>query len=202
MTTPTSVLNPVSEGGSLNQSLGFDKVTGDSRILKFLIGNLLPSLIIIAINGLLLLTIKLLAKAEKHSRFSYQIKSEQLKLFWYYLFNMLIIPGVAGTTLNNIYGVIEMGYQDFDSLINSLFNLRKGNFFLVLILNSAGASFFARITILYLLFKNYLSPSLAVINQQQQIKRQRWLMAKKWMLNFAPRYALMAVVIAIGVVFQ
>jgi Calcium-dependent channel, 7TM region, putative phosphate len=201
-TTPAAMLNAVTMGGGMDVLLGFKDAVNKSRAVSFVVGNLLPSLIILGINGLLLHSLKLLAKQEEHSRFSLLQKSEMIKLFVYWLLNMLIIPGIAGLALNNLYSVIKEGFNDFYNLVSSLFNLREGNFFIVILLFSAAFGFMSKILYIKILFENRLSPTQAALTKQQQLKYEEWLKRKTWIYNFGSKYALILVVIAIGMVFQ
>lgn len=202
LTTPTAMLNAVTMGGGIDTVLGFKDRVANTKLTKYIVGSLLPSLIILAINGILMLTLKLLSKTEYHSRFSNLQKSEMIKLFFYWLLNMLIIPGIASLALNNLYSVLMEGYNNFDNLVSSLFNLRNGNFFLVLLIYSAAFGFLKRIVYIKMLFINQLSSTQAVLKKQQQLNYEEWLKEQSWLFNFGSSYALMLVIIAIGLVFQ
>lgn len=201
-TTPTAMLNAVTMGGGMETLLGFKSKVSNYRLPKFIVGNLLPTMIILGINNLLLLILKLLTKQEQHSRYSNVQKSEMIKLFIYWLLNMLIIPGISGLALNNLYSVLQEGFNHFDGLVSKLFNLREGDFFIVLLLNSAAFGFLSRILYIKKLFTNKLSPTQAVLKKQQQLKYEEWMMQKSWICNFGSKYALLLVVVSIGMVFQ
>lgn len=201
-TTPAAMINALTLGGGLDSVLGFEWMKNSGGFVKFVFQSLVPSLVIIVVNALLQILIKLIVKLELHYRFSRHHSRELGMLFVYLLFNMLIVPGIAGTSLTSLYDVIDKGIKDFKDLLKTLFKIEEGNLFIVLLLQDAGINFLVGMISMNQLTRHYLSPTLCVIMKQLKIKYEHWLLERSDLLDYGPYYAELLVEIAIAFVFQ
>lgn len=200
-TTPAAMINALTFGGGLDSVLGVEWMK-NGEFVKFLFQSLVPALIIIGINAVLQQLIKLIVRLELHYRFSRHHSRELALLFVYFLFNMLIVPGVAGTVLTSLYDVIDKGSQDFNDLLRMLFKIEEGNLFLVLLLEDAGINFLVGIISIQQLTADYFSPSMCVIMKHFKIKYEHWLRQRSDLMDYGPYYAELLVEIGIAFVFQ
>lgn len=165
VTTPASLLNLVSWSKSLKRALSLEWVNQQSAFSQFVFKGLLPSIIIALINELILWIISIVAELERHHRFSWRHRSEHRKVFIYLFLNMIIVPGFGAAAFTNLYDIFSQGYENTLDFLKQLFELSNGNFFLIFVINNAGGTFWAQINCSSLMFKNYLSPTLAMITK-------------------------------------
>lgn len=116
---------------------------------------------------------------------------------------MLIIPGFAATAFSNIFEIVNEGLSHSKSLVQRLFALESGDFFLILILQQAGGVILVQLSSLGDVILNYCSPFFVL--QSRRIIPQRFeFLAKNddTVFNYGLYYAQVLVVVGIGIVFQ
>lgn len=162
----------------------------------------LRSLIILGVNELLLLLISILVDYEDNSRFSRAQKSFLRKVFIYFLFNMLIVPGAAGATVASIYEFVRSNFNQGLYFLQQQFVVSSGDFFLSLILNLAAGAFFNQMNAIPMLFKHHLSPIGALLSQHALLHEHKWRKHEGSIFGYGGYYAQMIVVCGIAIVFQ
>lgn len=202
LTTPAATLSIMAQTSELKSFLALDWVDQSSNFSKYLVQDLIPALIVLGINELLILVMNFLVDFEKKERFSIHQRSQMRKTFLYFLFNMLIIPGLTVSTVNNVYELINSGVSDMEISIKKLFNLKDGNFFMALVLGNAGGGFFAGLNVLYILAANYFSPSISMKTKVIERENEKWLKDNDMLFSWGVYYSLNLMIIGIGFVFQ
>lgn len=162
----------------------------------------LRSLIILGVNELLLLLISVLVDYEDNSRFSRAQKSFLRKVFIYFLFNMLIVPGAAGATASSIFELVKSNFNQGLYFLQQQFVVSSGDFFLSLILNLAAGAFFNQMNAIPMLFKHHLSPIGALLAQHALLHQHKWRKHEGSLFGYGGYYAQMIVVCGIAIVFQ
>lgn len=123
-------------------------------------------------------------------------------VFIYFLFNMLIVPGFAATAYQNIFDIIYMGLQTTSSLFHQIFSIYSGDFFLILILQSAGGAFFVNQTSIIDVILFYCSPHLFFKSRLFKPSLDYLRKTEDIIFPYGLFYAQELVVIGIGIVFQ
>lgn len=159
-------------------------------------------MVVLGINELLILVMNFIVDFEKKERFSNHQRSQMRKTFIYFLFNMLLIPGLAASTINNIYGFVNNSVKHVDILFQQIFELQDGNFFMALVLGNAGGGFFAGLNVLYILFQNYISPSISMETKVIERENEKWLKNNDMLFSWGIYYSLNLMIIGIAFVFQ
>lgn len=121
--------------------------------------------------------------------------------FVYFIFNMLIVPGFAATAFSNLYELLGTGIGNVGLLFRELFNLDSGDFFVILVLQQAGVSFFIQLTSVIDLFTYYLSPYITLNMRFVLSGRESWRKTNKTIFAYGMAYAQQLVFVAIGIVF-
>lgn len=173
-----------------------------STIMQFVVKNLVPSLIVLGINELLLAVINMLVDAQSKERFSKHQRNIFRLIFVYFLFNMLLIPGIAANVINNAYEFFSASVKDWNSFSKNMFVLENGNFFFTLVLNSAGGAFLSGLNVFYILFDNYLSPTISMLTKISQRENEKWMKDTSMLMAWGSQYAMLLVITGIGFVFQ
>lgn len=202
LTTPAALLNVVSQSSQLKYFLSMSWIDQSSQFNQFLVKNLIPTLLVLAINELLLYIINLIVDARRHERFSTHQLGVFRLVFVYFLFNMLLIPGIAANVINNAYEFFSASVQDWNSFTKNMFVLDNGNFFFTLVLNSAGGAILTGLNVFYILFDNYLSPLISMVSKLNQRENERWMKDNGMLLPWGSNYGMILVMIGIGFVFQ
>lgn len=202
LTTPAALLNVISQSKELKSILSLSWLDQGSQLSQFLVKNLVPTLIVLGINELLLLVINLIVDAQGKERFSKHQRNVLRLIFVYFLFNMLLIPGVAANVINNAYEFFSAGIRDWNSFSKNMFVLDNGNFFFTLVLNSAGGAFLSGMNVFYILFDNYLSPTISMLWKVSQRENEKWMKDNSMLMSWGAYYAMLLVIAGIGFVFQ
>lgn len=202
LTTPAAMLNVIGQSSQLKYFLSMGWIDQTNTFNQFLVKTLIPSLIVLGINELLMLVINKIVDAQSKERFSKHQRNVLRFIFVYFLFNMLLVPGIAANAINNAYEFFQEGVRDWNSLSKKMFVLENGNFFFTLILNSAGGAFLTGMNVFYILFDNYLSPVISMVWKVTQRENEKWIKNNGMLLSWGAMYATILVVIGIGFVFQ
>jgi Calcium-dependent channel, 7TM region, putative phosphate len=205
MTSPDIILRLAAQDPSIDQFIRgtWLDLQSPNVIERYLFTNGgLRVLIILGVNELLLLLISVLVDYEDNSRFSRSQKSFLRKVFIYFLFNMLIVPGAAGSTVSSIYQFLKSNYNQGLYFIQQQFVVPSGDFFLSLILNLAAGAFFNQMNAIPMLFKHHLSPIGALLSQHALLHDQKWRKHEGSIFGYGGYYAQMIVVSGIAIVFQ
>ena len=202
VTTPASLINVLSTNNSFKYFVTMAWIGESTPLTKFLVKSLIPSLIVLGINELLLLLIQLLVEFQGKTRFSRHQRSVLRKTYVYYMFNMLLIPGLAANVINNAFDFIINGISDWNNFWKVLFTLENGNFFFTLLLNSAGGAFLSNMNAFYILVDNYMSPIISMFSKVSQRENEKWMKNNSMLLSWGSSYSMIVVISAIGFVFQ
>lgn len=123
--------------------------------------------------------------------------------FIYFLFNMLIIPGFAAIAFSNIFQIVNEGISHSKSLMQRLFALDSGDFFLILILQQGGGAVLAQLSSLGDVVLNYLSPYFLLHSRRIIPPRFEFLTKNDdTVFSYGLFYSQVLVVVGIGIVFQ
>lgn len=203
LTSPAAILTP------FETYLKLDWIGKQGIIGQFIFQTIIPSLIILGINELLILIIETLGRLwviivewESHHRFSQEQKSILQKCFVYFLFNMLLVPGFSTLALKSFYDVFTINYRGGLYFLQNLFHISSGEFFLILVIQTGGGGFLAQFNAIAFLFKNYISPTVAIKSQQYLIRNENWRKDNGTVYPYGLFYAQAAVMTSIGLVFQ
>lgn len=202
LTTPAAILSIVTKSSGLKRFLAMDWVDQSSQMSKYIVQDLIPALIVLGINELLVLIMNFLVDFESKERFSIHQRSQMRKTFIYFLFNMLIIPGLAASTISNIYEFVNIGVENMEGSFQKLFSIKDGNFFIALVLGNAGGGFFAGLNVLYILVQHYFSPSISMQTKVIERENEKWLKNNDMLFSWGVNYSLNLMIIGIGFVFQ
>lgn len=202
LTTPAALLNVVSQSSSLKYFLSMSWIDQTSTFNQFLVKTLIPSLIVLGINELLLAIINLLVECKRKQRYSKHQRSIMSYTFVYFLFNMLLIPGVAANVINNAYEFINHGINDWNVFWKNIFALENGNFFFTLLVNSGAGAFLSGLNVFYILFDNYLSPTYSMITKITQRENEKWMKNNGMLMAWGSFYSMILVFSGIGFIFQ
>lgn len=138
---------------------------------------------------------------ENKNRFSSYQKSILTNCFIYFMFNMLIVPGFAATAFSNLFELLGAGIGNISELFRELFALDSGDFFMILVIQQAGVSFFIQLTSVVDLFKFYLSPFITLNMRYLLTTKESWRKSNNTIFEYGMAYAQQLVVVAIGIVF-
>lgn len=170
--------------------------------IGFLVQDFLPPFVVLIINQILLVIIQLIVKLEANYRFSeFQISLLE-KVFVYFLFNMLIVPGFAVAAASNLYQLVSKGFNNASALFNSMFAVGSGDFFVNLVIQSAGITFMMQFTSLVDLVFNYFSPVITLNKRVLLSAKDKWKKSDDTIFPYGLSYAQEVVFICIGVVFR
>ena len=201
LTTPAALINilSVNETGSSFFSLAW--VEKSPPFVKYLFQGLTPALMVSIVNSLLVLILTLLVEFERNVRFSTNHTSLMKRVFVYFLFNMLIVPGLANAA-TNLYELFQRGLNSYQDLMSNLFVLKTGDFFLILVIQSAGGAFLLSLNQIAPLIKNYLSPSISLDTFYLWKKAGDWRKEASSHFDFGTNYAFALVLLGIGFAFH
>lgn len=202
LTTPASILNVVTKSAGLKSFLALEWVDTSTDLSKYIVQQLIPTLLVLGINELLIMVINYTVDFEYKERFSSHQRSQMRKTFVYFLFNMLLIPGLAAGAFSNIYYFFLDGISNFKTFFVRLFSLETGNFFMVLVINNAGGGFFAGMNVLYILVENYLSPAISMEYKAIERENEKWMKNNDMLFPWGVNYSLNLVIMGIGIVFK
>jgi hypothetical protein len=202
LTTPAAFVNFLSTNQSAKHFLSLDWVDSSPAFVRFLLQGLTPAIIILIVNEILLWIIGMIVNFERRTRFSFHQISYMKKVFVYLLFNMLIVPGLAASAVSNIFDIINVGVRDTRQLFTNLFAIKTGNFFMILVINGAGGAFLSILNYLGILFKNYLSPSIAMETKIAERRDEQWQKDDGSVFGYGGNYAIVLVLLGIGIVFH
>lgn len=162
----------------------------------------IPPLIIIFVNQILLYIIYILANMESHHRYSVYQMSLLTKTFWYFLLNIIIMPGFAAAAFSNMYQVITVGFTNRGTIFDQIFLFEKGDFFIILVMQYSATSFFRQQTNFTDFMWSYFSPSLTRKFKQLTANKENWMKHDYDVFTFGNDYAQNVVIFGIGIVFQ
>lgn len=202
VTTPTTLLNVVSRSNGLKNFLALNWIDQSSDFNRYLVQDLAPALIVLGINELLVMVMNFLVDFERKERFSRHQRGQMRKTFFYFFFNMILIPGLAVTAITNIYELVENGVDDTQTFFKKLFVLKNGTFYMALLLGNAGGGFLAGMNVLYILAFNYFSPSISMESKVIERENEKWLKNNDMLFSWGVYYSLNIVIMGIGFVFQ
>jgi hypothetical protein len=202
MTSPAAIIRPVVRYLPFLQFVVETSWADKSNVLtRFIFKTVLPALIVISVNELLLLLIEILVDYEYNHRFSIQQKSILRKSFIYYLFNMLIVPACTNFTISNLYELLRANLSGGLNPFQQMFQLKSGDFFVVLLIQSGGGALLSQLNSMGLLFRNYLSPKITLRTQELVYFEENWRKDETTLFNYGHFYAQMSVAIGIACVF-
>jgi len=202
LTTPASMINLVLRDNEAKDATNLEWVDRLPDSLKYLFRSLAPTLLVIAINELLILIISSIVDMEKHHRFSTHQGRLLSLLFVYLLMNMLIVPGLAASAVTNLFDIIHLGAQNGIKIFKQLFSLQSGDFFLLLVIGNSGGPFLSAMNNFGDLFMSYLDPKILV--KTKVIEKEAEFLHKNHasVYTYGTTYSFFLVILSIGVVFQ
>ena len=139
---------------------------------------------------------------ESHHRYSVYQGSLLVKTFWYFFFNIIIMPGFAAAALSNIYDIVTEGFTKRKTVFAQIFLFERGDFFVILVLQYAATSFFRQQTNFMDYVWSYFSPTLTRKFKQLASNKENWMKHDYDVFTFGNNYAQNVVIFGIGVVFQ
>jgi hypothetical protein len=139
---------------------------------------------------------------ESHHRYSVYQMSVLTKTFWYFLLNIIVMPGFAAVALSNIYEIVTVGFTNRKTLFAQIFLFEKGDFFVILVLQYAATSFFRLQTNFNDFIWSYFSPTLMRKFKQLTSSKDNWMKHDYDLFTFGYDYAQNTVIFGIGIVFQ
>lgn len=139
---------------------------------------------------------------ESHHRYSVYQGSLLVKTFWYFLLNIIIMPGFAAAALSNIYEIVTEGFTKRKTLFAQIFLFEKGDFFVILVLQYTATSFFRQQTNFMDYVWSYFSPTLTRKFKQLASNKENWMKHDYDVFTFGNNYAQNVVIFGIGIVFQ
>ena len=113
---------------------------------------------------------------------------------------MLVVPGLAVPTGTNAYSLFaDTSITNFSTLLQGFYQLKNGEFFVILILQQTMFGFFGSINYLSILFYFWLSPSAFLLFKKQPIKERMFL--KEESITFDYGYINALNLTMLGIVF-
>lgn len=98
---------------------------------------------------------------------------------------MLVVPGLAVPTGTNLYSLfVTTNLDNFQQLFQGFYQLKSGEFFVILILQQSMFGFFGSINYLSLLFYFWLSPSAFLLYKKQPLKEQMFIKYEPMTFDF------------------
>lgn len=201
-TTPAALINTLSRNDTAKGVLSLGWVDSAGPTVKFIFQGLTPAIIVLIVNAILLLILSKIVDNENHHRFSLHQLSLLKLVYIYLLFNMLIVPGFAASAVTNLLDLITRGVSNVFDLFKSMFVITSGDFFLILIIQSAGNTFLSSINDLPSLIFNYLSPRVTLLSRFYERSSGAWQTENGMIYGYGVNYAQSLVIISIAVVFQ
>jgi len=202
-TTPTSLVELLS-GNTINfrNASYMVWVENSPSYIKVVFKAVFPALVVIWVNQILLYIIYVLVNFESHHRYStYQI-STLTKTFWYFLMNMIIMPGFAVVAFSNIYEVLSKGLTSEKSIFAQLFMFDVGDLFVNVVIQNASATVLWRWSSLSDLFWSYMSPTLMIKFRDLTTNKPNWMKFDYDIYTYGNNYAQHTVIMGIAIVFQ
>jgi len=138
---------------------------------------------------------------EGQRKFSHQQRSYLRKVFIYFLFNMLVVPGFSSGAISNFYEFFSSNWREGFTFLQKLFLVTSGDFFLSLLIQSGAGALLNQLTSLPMLFKNHLSPKVAYASQMYLCAHEGWRKTDGHLFQYGHYYAQMCVVVGILAVF-
>lgn len=201
LTTPAAAINLLAKSPAAKKALSLEWVEDMPHFVQFLFKGLTPAILVVIVNIILLMILKKTVELEHLHRFSHFQKTLMSRVFVYFLFNMVIVPGFASSALSNLFEVIEIGVNDYTSLFKTLFNLRSGDFFMIFLLNAGGSAFLGDLNLFGVLFGNYLSPRIAIQSKLTNDQCGQMVKNHNSVFPYGINYSYTLVQLAIGLVF-
>ena len=115
---------------------------------------------------------------------------------------MIIVPGFAATAITNLVELLKLGYSDIGSLLRSLFILKTGDFFIILLIQSAATHILVQFSNIASLFSFYISPIFMMRKRMKEISADIWNKEHGKMFPFGMNYAVNLVDIGVAIIFQ
>jgi hypothetical protein len=130
---------------SIKSAILPDEIENNKNSFINQLNSLVSPIIILILNQLLILLIDVIGRFEKnytHSRMQFSIFKNT---FIYFIFNMLLIPGISMTTATSIYGITFKGqsftFEYLSSTISNIYRVSNSFFYVNIILQMATFSF-------------------------------------------------------------
>lgn len=139
---------------------------------------------------------------EDHHRYSIYQSSLLVKTFWYFLLNIIVMPGFAAAALSNIYDLITVGFTNRKTFFAQIFLFERGDFFVILVLQYTATSFFRQQTNFMDYIWSYFSPTLTRKFKQLTSNKENWMKHDYDVFTFGNNYAQNVVIFGIGIVFH
>lgn len=122
--------------------------------------------------------------------------------FVYLLFNMLIVPGFAAAAFSNIYEMFNEGLKNTSSLFEQIFEVKSGDFFVVLIIQSAAGSIIIQMTSIVEIIWSYFSTNFLIESRKIPLHSKFLSKSDETVFFFGLYYAQQLVIIGIGIIYQ
>lgn len=162
-------------------------------------------IIILTLNQLLIVLIDVIGRFEKnytHSRMQFSIFKNT---FIYFIFNMLIIPGISMTTATSIYGITFKGQsfsiEYFSSTISNIYRSSNSFFFVNIILQMATFSFIFYLLRIDELVVNSFSTFIVYYKRHFVNNGKQWHRKESDVFQYGYFYAQMLTILSITLVF-
>lgn len=201
LTTPAALINVLSSNETGSSFFNLSWVERSPPFVKYVFQGLTPALMVSIVNSLLVMILTMLVEFDKNKRFSTNHTSLMKRVFVYFLFNMVIVPGLANA-VTNLFDLVKKGLDGYQDLMKNMFVLKTGDFFLILVVQSAGGAFLISLNQLAVLFKNFLSPSITVDTFYLWKKAGDWRKKFEGFFDFGTNYAFALVMLGIGFAFH
>lgn len=201
LTTPAALINVLSSNETGSSFFNLSWVERSPPFIKYLFQGLTPALMVSIVNSLLVLILTMLVEFEKNKRFSTNHISLMKRVFVYFLFNMLIVPSLANA-VTNLFDLAKKGLDSYQDLMHNMFVLKTGDFFLILVIQSAGGAFLLSLNQLPVLFGNFLSPSITMDSFFLWKKAGDWRKKSEGFFDLGTNYAFAIVLLGIGYAFH
>lgn len=202
LTSPAAFIAVVTADLSYNSIFPVQFVKDTNSTFRFVFTALLPATIILIANEILTYFLGFITELERKTRYSTHQVSKLRKTFIYLLFNVIIVPGFAAALFSNLYEVIKFGNQGFKNFVIRLFEVKLGDFFLVILLGGAGTSFISIFNYLSILLKNYMSPQITMQSRAYARQEEHWLRDNGSLWGYASNYGSTCVLSGLAIVFQ
>ena len=167
--------------------------------------SLIAPLVIITLNQLIVMIIDTIGQFENHythSRMQYSIFKNT---FFYFILNMLIIPGITLTTATSLYGVLFNGktfsFEYINSTLSKIYIADNGFFFTTMIINMGAFSFLFYLLRIDEIVTNSFSSFITFYKRHFVNNGKQWHRRETDVFAYGFFYAQMLTVLSISVVF-
>lgn len=122
--------------------------------------------------------------------------------FFYIIFNLLIVPGLAVPTGSTIFNLFKSRMVHFRYLLQNFYNLKNGDFFIILFLQQIAFNMFGSFIQLRVLRKFYFSPTAYLLAKNKKSQERVFFKNTTILYDIGYNYSINLVILGITFIYS